>query len=193
MRTFADVIYSLGGSSENQSPITGVSSSTLPVPQTLSFIRNWTDESAQQVQSNPETLFLVPIELKGYSADNTFAVANPRLAYAQVLRDVLPKPVKDGIADTAIVEEGAQIDVGVVIGHFVVIESGVVVGSGSSVDSHSVLKSGVSVGSNTRIGSHTVIGGEGFGFEVDENGAPIRVSHRGGVLIGDEVESGVTL
>ena len=46
------------------------------------------------------------------------------------------------------------------------------------------------VGPVATIGAYTVLGSNGFGFELDERGVPLRFPHLGRVLIGEEVELG---
>lgn len=46
------------------------------------------------------------------------------------------------------------------------------------------------VGNGVTLGQHSVIGKDGFGFERDENGVPVRIPHFGNVIIGDRVEIG---
>lgn len=67
---------------------------------------------------------------------------------------------------------------GVVVGAETVIENNVVVGAGVEIGARCVVKSGA------------VIGEDGFGFERDELGRPIRLIHLGSVVIGDDVEIG---
>lgn len=189
MVTFADVIQALGGDSNSQIPLLGVSSSTSPKPKTLAFIKRWTMDCTALVLDNSETLFIVPNEAAG-NAVNLIAVDNPRLAYAQVVRDFIQHHSPATVSTLAFVADGAELGNGVSVGHFTVIEAGVVVGPGSVIDHHVVLRTGVRLGSNVRIGSHTSVGGAGFGFEMDENGRPIRIGHMGGVVIGNDVEIG---
>jgi len=51
-------------------------------------------------------------------------------------------------------------------------------------------RSNVSYGADCRIKPNAVIGEEGFGFERDEDGVPIRIPHIGRVILGDRVEVG---
>jgi len=190
MVTFADVIRALGGESSSQSPLHGVSASTSPKPQTVSFVRQWTTDSEDLVAGNPQTLFIVPNEAAAVAADNVVVVANPRLAFALAVRDFLQPHLPATLSPLAFVADGAELAAGASVGHFAVIEDGVVVGPGSVIDHHVVLRTGVRIGSRTRIGSHTSIGGPGFGFETDDDGRPIRIGHMGGVVIGDGVEIG---
>lgn len=76
------------------------------------------------------------------------------------------------VSPTAVVGRGARIGKGTVINHFVVIGDGVQIGDDCAV------KSGA------------IIGEDGFGFERDADGTPIRLPHLGSVVIGDRVEVG---
>lgn len=59
------------------------------------------------------------------------------------------------------------------------------------LDCHDVWFYGlVDIGKNFKVKPGAVIGSEGFGFENDENGVPVRRPHIGGVMIGDSVEVG---
>lgn len=188
MPTFRDVARVLGKTLDNDTEITGVSSSTLPRPHTLAFFREWSAEAAAVVEANAETLFLAPPGAE--TADNVVVVPKPRLAYALAVRDALREDAVAEIAPTAVVSDGATVGQRVSIGNFAVVEDDVVIGDGAVIDHHVVLRSGVRVGARTRIGSHTSIGGPGFGFEMDEHGHPVRIGHMGGVQIGDDVEIG---
>jgi UDP-3-O-[3-hydroxymyristoyl] glucosamine N-acyltransferase len=189
MTTLVDVARALQQETAHDLAINGVSTVAEPRPETLSFISAWSADAGRTVVENPRTAFLVP-EDADCSEDNVVKVARPRLAYALVLRDVLADAAPAEIASTAAIESGAVIEEGVSIGHFAVIETGAVVRRGARIDHHAVLRTGVEIGERSRIGSHTSIGGTGFGFEMDDNGDPIRIGHRGGVVIGRDVEIG---
>lgn len=191
MTTFAEVFALFGQTSDDSSPIKGVSASDDPRPETLSFMTTWLESFVATVLENPRTLFLVPTGAAGIeTASNVIAVDRPRLAYALALRDCLTSEGQPTISPTAFVDESAILGEGVAVGHFAVIEAGVVVGPGTQIDHHVVLKTGVELGANVRIGSHTAVGGAGFGFELDASGTPIRIGHRGGVVVANDVEIG---
>ena len=188
MATFASIAETFGVVLESPIEVLGVSPSTTPEPNTLAFLSSWDPSAHDLIEHNPYTLFLIPLD--AMSAPNVIAVGNPRLAYALAVQEVLATESEPGVASTAMVAPSARVDRSAFVDHFAVIEEDVEVGPRSSIGSHAVLKSGVRIGTHTRIGSHTVIGGTGFGFEVDDEGTPVRVHHVGGVLIGDEVEIG---
>ena len=54
-----------------------------------------------------------------------------------------------------------------------------------------MISAGATIGKNCLIKSHAVMGEEGFGFELDDDGTPVRIPHLGSVVLGDEVEVGV--
>jgi UDP-3-O-[3-hydroxymyristoyl] glucosamine N-acyltransferase len=66
----------------------------------------------------------------------------------------------------------------------------VTIGSGTQICDNVVIENNVSIGRRCLIHPGAVIGQEGFGFERDEEGIPIRIRHTGGVIIGDDVEIG---
>lgn len=188
MTTFADVAQALGQKLDNETEVHGVSASSAPRPNTLSFVRQWSEDAAATVAGNPDTLFIVPDGAA--SGQNVVTAGNPRLAYALAVRDCLRDEAEPEVASTAAVSDGAKIGDRVSIGHFCVIEDGVEIADGAFIDHHVVLRTGVSVGERTRIGSHTSVGGPGFGFEMDDEGHPVRLGHMGGVVVGSDVEIG---
>ena len=60
MTTFADVAQALGQELDNATEVRGVSASSAPRPNTLSFVRQWSEDAAATVAGNPDTLFIVP-------------------------------------------------------------------------------------------------------------------------------------
>ncbi|MBX3204154.1 MAG: hypothetical protein KF764_03745 [Labilithrix sp.] len=78
----------------------------------------------------------------------------------------------------------------------VTIGGGTTLGRGVVVGERTVIGHGVRIADGVRIGSHchiksgAVIGEDGFGFERDTDGTPLRMLHLGGVILGDRVEVG---
>jgi len=114
----------------------------------------------------------------------------PRLDFARAAQRFFPPPRREGIAATAIVAPSARRGPGVTIGEYSVVGDGVEIGEGTELRHHVVLHEGTRVGCRCLIKSHTVIGEEGFGFEFEEDGTPVRIPHYGHVVIGDDVEIG---
>jgi UDP-3-O-[3-hydroxymyristoyl] glucosamine N-acyltransferase len=187
--TFAEIAAFLSHELSSGTPVSGVSASSAPAPNTVSFVSRWDEGAAEVVRRHGDTLFLVPQGAHD-GLPNAVPVPNPRLGYALVVQEFFDEQAERSVAPTAVIADTAEIGEHVHVGHFTVIEDGVVVGDGTYVDSHVVLKAGTRVGRHCSIGSHTAIGGEGFGFEVTDDGKPIRIGHLGGVVIGDHVEIG---
>jgi UDP-3-O-[3-hydroxymyristoyl] glucosamine N-acyltransferase len=135
-------------------------------------------------------------------------VKNPRLAFARTLELFYVKPYQaSGISEKAAI--GANVVIGaepsihpfvvladdVKIGERVTVYPGVSIGKGSVVDDDSVIHANASIRENVRIGkrvivnSGAVIGGDGFGFVID-NGRHHKIPQVGGVIIEDDVEIG---
>jgi UDP-3-O-[3-hydroxymyristoyl] glucosamine N-acyltransferase len=109
---------------------------------------------------------------------------------------------------TAVVHCDAIIGKGVFLGPYCVIGAGADIGDGCMIGSHSVVENAAKVGARSilhphvfvgaacqigddcEIHPHTTIGSDGFGYAVDPDGKPRKISHLGNVKIGDGVEIG---
>jgi UDP-3-O-[3-hydroxymyristoyl] glucosamine N-acyltransferase len=117
-------------------------------------------------------------------------VANPRLAFARVLRTYFePRPLA-GIHRSAVVDSSASIADDVSIGPGCVIGPLVRIGRGTVLRNNVTVGRSVVIGEFCLIKSNSVIGEEGFGIVGDEAGNNIRLPHVGSVVIGDHVEIG---
>jgi len=87
---------------------------------------------------------------------------------------------------------GADAEIGddCLIGSHVVVENAAHIGAGSTLHPHVFVGSGCEVGRNCEIHPHTTIGSDGFGYSVDPDGKPRKITHLGNVKIGDDVEIG---
>lgn len=113
---------------------------------------------------------------------------NPRMAFVKVLNYFNQKIKKKGIEETAIIGSNCKLGKNVYIGDFVELGSNVTIGDYTKIDSHAVIYKDVIIGSDCIIHSGAVIGADGFGFEKDCNGKPVKFPHVGTVIIGDNVE-----
>lgn len=78
------------------------------------------------------------------------------------------------------------------IGRNCSIAKGVVIGAGTQIGNNVVIESGVTIGKRCLIQHGAIIGHKGFGFATTPDGTPIRITHTGGVIIGDDVEIGAS-
>lgn len=115
---------------------------------------------------------------------------NPRLAFALVTARYFSTPLKTGISSTVSLGQDVRIGKDVVIGEFCVIGDGVVIGDRTIINHNVIIHAGCTVGSDCYLKSGTVIGEDGFGFERNSEGVPIRIPHLGKVVIGNNVEIG---
>ncbi|TLM74283.1 MAG: hypothetical protein FDZ70_07310 [Actinobacteria bacterium] len=115
--------------------------------------------------------------------------ANPRLEFALVGTRVAPRPPATGVSPAATVDARS------VLGEDVSIAAGCVIGAaeigaGTSLGPNCVVIDGCVIGSACTIGASVTIGAEGFGYERDESGYPVKFPHVGSVRIGDRVDIG---
>ena len=132
----------------------------------------------------PGVLVLAPEASAPLARGGLIRCQNPRLVFARAL-GWLQKEI--GFIDPAgepFIHPEARVSPHAWIG------PGVRIGRGTVVGHFAVLTAGVSVGENCAIKSGAVIGENGFGFERDEAGDPVRLPHLGSVIIGNSVEIG---
>ncbi|WP_325437599.1 UDP-3-O-(3-hydroxymyristoyl)glucosamine N-acyltransferase [Pseudomonas nitroreducens] len=157
--------------------------------------------------SQAGAVLLTAADAEGFTG-NALVVANPYLAYAGLSHqfDRKPKAVV-GIHPTAVVDEGAQVDVSASVGPYAVVEAGAQIGANVTIGAHcfvgarSVIGEGgwlaprvtlyhdVRIGKRVVIQSGAVLGGEGFGF-ANHQGVWQKIAQIGGVTLGDDVEIG---
>lgn len=110
--------------------------------------------------------------------------AAPRLDFIRALTYLIAEDLVLQDDNPPSIHENAR------IGENVIIENGCVVESDAIIESNAVICRGSRIGHASRIGMGSIIGADGFGFERDESGRPLRFPHLGGVSIGKEVEIG---
>lgn len=186
--------------------ISGLASLQTATENDLSFLAN-----VQYKKFLTETkagAVLLKVDLAEAFTGNAILLDDPYLTYAKVSYLFDTKPVSQpGIHPTAIIAESAKIDPTASIGAYVVIEANVVVGARTVIGAHSfigercligedgwiapraTLYHDVKIGKRVVIQSGAVIGGEGFGFAI-EQGNWFRIAQIGGVTLGDDVEIG---
>lgn len=105
---------------------------------------------------------------------------HPHASYvlAQLLAYIEVRRGEAQIHPTAVIERGAVVKAGVVIGEY------------SRIEPNAVLYGGSYLGARVIIGAGAVIGGPGFGFTQSPEGRPVRIPQLGGVFIDDDAEIG---
>ncbi len=150
---------------------------------------------------------IVPLEAQACRKP-VIRVANPKLAFAQVLEVFAPSPALPvGVHSTAIIGEGARLGKEVAIGAYVVIGdraeiadgvvihpqcclgNDVVVGEGTLLWPQVVVGWGTKIGARCILHSGVVLGADGFGYIWDGERRR-KVPQIGHVVIEDDVEIG---
>jgi UDP-3-O-[3-hydroxymyristoyl] glucosamine N-acyltransferase len=164
-------------------------------------------------QSRAAALILAPSDEPDVAASyggarivtgNPYAYFARAAQYLVSLQGAAPAP---GIHPSAVVHESAQVDATARIGPLVTVEEGAVIKAGAVIDAGCYIGAGAVVGEDTHffanvtfharciigargiIHSGAVIGGDGFGFAV-EDGAYIKIPQVGRVVMGDDVDIG---
>lgn len=169
--------------------IVGVCDYSEPRPFHVAFTRVEDSETLLHTRHHSQTIFLVPDSLDQAPA-NCLLVPNPRLAFAVLSNELATTFFDVGVSPLAVVDPRAAVDPTASIAPFVQVDADATIGAHTRVDSHTRIHSGVKIGAHCRIGTHVSIGGPGFGFEIKDDGEPIRIAHVGGVTVGDRVEIG---
>ncbi len=134
---------------------------------------------------------------------------NPQLAFARLLTEFYPKTRPEAkvdpraaigqnvtFGDNVTVSPLVCIGDNVSIGDDCVFHPGVVIGEGCRIGDHTTLFANVTLYHNITLGKHVtlhagvVIGGDGFGYTVDEKGQHYKIPQLGDVVIEDHVEVG---
>ena len=104
-------------------------------------------------------------------------VKNPRLAFAKALSEFFVERKTPGIGQYTVIHPTARIGLSVIIGNGCTIGRDVEIGDYTEIRHNVVIADGVKIGKHCLIRSNAVLGEEGFGFEYEEDGTPIRIPH----------------
>jgi acyl-[acyl carrier protein]--UDP-N-acetylglucosamine O-acyltransferase len=131
--------------------------------------------------NNEHGLVFAPYE--SIKLKNLVHVKNPRLEFIKAVSWLQEHIGFKEIQET-LIPKCTVIGKNVSIGHGVIIGEKVRIGNNIVIGDYTV------IGNRVSIKSGSVIGEDGFGFERDEFGVPMRFPHLGQVLIRDDVEIG---
>ncbi len=214
--TVGELLALLGGellAGSPEIPIHGVASLAEAGEGDLSFFGN--PKYLASLRRSRAAAVLVPMGFEPpapaatTSATAWIAVENPSLSFARLVERFAPPPVAEtpGIAPTAILGRDVRVGDGVSVGPYAVIEDGVELGANVRIGAHTFIGAGSVIGAGSRVYPHvtirehcrlgqrvilhsgTVIGGDGFGFEM-QNGRHVKIPQTGIVQIDDDVEIG---
>lgn len=191
-----------------ETPILGISSIGDAKPGDVVFA-----ESARLLQDAERSQASAVITRKNATSGTkpVVKVSNPRVAFATVLDLFSPQPeAQPGIHPSAFIDPSAdiaadasigfcarigrnvQIGSGCVVHPFAFVGSQVTMGEGCVIHPHVTLYPHCEIGSRVVIHAGSVIGSDGFGYNFVD-GQHQKVTHIGGVKIGDDVEIGANV
>lgn len=116
-------------------------------------------------------------------------VRNPKLALARIGNHFFVEKPKPERHATAIIDDDARIGMNVTIGAYCVIGKAVI-GDDCVIDSNVRIYDDVVMGKGCVVKAGAILGGEGFGYERDEDGNKFRFPQIGQLIMGDYVEVG---
>tara|TARA_B100000780_G_C21109629_1_gene448326 strand:+ start:487 stop:1536 length:1050 start_codon:yes stop_codon:yes gene_type:complete len=182
------------------------------VPNTLSFLYN--AEFANHLYTTDASVIITS---KGINLTQELAadkaviwVDDARMAFAQILSVYKQQrqQSRKGIHPTAHIDESAKIGENVYIGPYVIVESNSTIGDNTFVYANTTIGENVQIGSDCLIytnvsvyddsvigndcilQSGAVIGGDGFGFQPNQENNYTKIVHIGNVILEDHVEIG---
>jgi UDP-3-O-[3-hydroxymyristoyl] glucosamine N-acyltransferase len=219
--TVGDIAKLLGAEliGDARTLITGVSGIDGAQPGTIAFIEN--ENLLETALGSSASAIIAPASIgakvpacdrkKGLQGKPAVLTGNPRLAFAKVMEYLQPLDLPEvGIHPTAIVEPDAYLGEGVTIREFCYVGKSAHIGDGAVLYPHVVVGNGAQIGNATilypsvvinhhvhvgervRIHSGSVIGGDGFGYVLDD-GKHHKVPQIGTVIIEDDVEIGANV
>jgi UDP-3-O-[3-hydroxymyristoyl] glucosamine N-acyltransferase len=186
--------------------IRGVADLASAGPADLAFVRS--PRHAPALARSRAGAVIVP---EGVERDGRPAIRspNPRLDFARAVRLLLPQePVEPGVHPAAWVDPGAEVHPQAAVGPGcaigararvgprsvlyanVTLYPDVTIGVDCRVHAGCVLREGTALGDRVVLQPGVVLGGDGFGYELDEEGRLVGVPQVGRVMVEDDVEIG---
>jgi len=197
----------LASGADGSAKISGAAALAEALPGEVTFFGN--PKYLLKLRASRATVALVPLAFAEEVPAACIRCENPTLAFSKVIEKFAPPPVHfaPGVHPTAVVAPGVRLGAGVSIQPHAVIEAGASIGDGTVVGAHSyigheaqigggcLIHPRVMIGFRCKIGSRVilhsgaVLGGDGFGFEL-QDGRHVKIPQIGIVQVDDDVEIG---
>ena len=156
---------------------------------TLDWVKPKNPNRQTVVEQSKAKVVLVDDGVQPVPGKVLLMVKSPKRALAKVGNHFFVERPAPGIHPTAVIDTEAEIGAEVYVGPYTVIGKARI-GDGCIIESNVRIYDGVTMGCGCSIKPGAVLGGEGFGFEKDENGNRFRFPQIGHLVIGDDVEVG---
>jgi len=156
-------------------------------PGTVVWVKSFTEERLRWLEERRPALAICDHETGHKTTVPHIISGNPRLDFIRTLTEFFTPTPETGIHPTALVDTGASIGKNVSIGAFARIGDRVSIGDDCYIGSGVTLEGDVTLGRGCVIKPNSVLGGQGFGFEYDEDGKPLHFPHLGKIVVEDDV------
>jgi UDP-3-O-[3-hydroxymyristoyl] glucosamine N-acyltransferase len=154
------------------------------------FAQAFSEEMVLKLEGYSDIFLIGTFEYVGKVSCALVVSEDVRLDFAKASNRFFSNQVQSGISPSATIAESAVLGQNVFVGQNCSIGENVHIGDHTKIFSGVVISDNCRIGSNTLIKSNSVIGQDGFSFQREEDGTPIRIPHFGSVVIGDFVEIG---
>lgn len=151
------------------------------------WVKSFTHQRQKLIADNDPALVLCDSEMASRIDSPCIVTESPRLDFVRVLRNFFQPVVKSEIHPTAVIEQGAILGMNITIGPHAYIGPSVTLGDNCIIGAGVSIESEVHIGARCRIKANSSLGGQGFGFEYDEDGVPLHFPHLGKIVLEDDV------
>lgn len=186
--TGSDIAKALGSPLRGESKIIAKPADLADcTPNDLVWVKSFTAERLMLLEKYLPALAICDEETASSTSVPCIVSANPRLDFIKALNIFFQPADRHSIHSKAEVSPAAKIGKNVAIGAYACIGPDVTIGDDSVIGSGVSIEGDVTLGKRCRIKANSAIGGQGFGFEYDENGTPLHFPHLGKIMIEDDV------
>lgn len=157
------------------------------VPGDMVWVKRYSPEQLAILKDRRPSLVICDSEVAAKTTLPNISTSNPRLDFIRVVAKFFTPEKKASIHPTAIIHPQAIIGRNVSIGAYTNIGPKVTIGDACVIGSGVSIEAEVILGRRCVIKANAVLGGQGFGFEYDENGRAIHFPHLGRIILEDDV------
>lgn len=155
----------------------------------LDWINSAKADKQEIAKNSMATILLVGEDINPIDGKTLIICHHPKVALGQVGNHFFADHYEPFIHPTAVIDPEAKIGARVYIGPYAVVGKATI-GDDCVIESNVRIYDDVAMGKRCKIKPGAVLGGEGFGFEKDDQGNRFRFPQIGGLIMGDDVEVG---
>lgn len=159
----------------------------------LVFVDHLRKDKQELIESCKANIIICDFDIQkseSLKSKTLIRVKNPKLTFSQIGNALFVNRPSFGIHPSAVVDPSATIHEDVYIGPNAFIGPNCTIDQGTYIYAGAVLYQDIVLGKNVIIKAGAYLGGDGYGYNKDENGFPIQFPHIGSVILEDFVEVG---